>query len=96
MLSHHKEILIQGSDGNNEWFCFSSEYRCVKARNRFGTRKNVHIELVLLALKLKHKFGISLALLLAASNDPFNHFNGSEIVLRINSLDKHLNMYSIC
>lgn len=54
------------------------------------------MESVLLALKLKHEFGISLTLFLAASNDPFNDFNGSKVMLRVNSFTKPLNIYSIC
>lgn len=61
-------------------------------RIKFCHTKKVHLELVLLALELEHEFNIILTLLLAASNDPFNDFNGSKVMLRTNSLSPNFQL----
>lgn len=57
-------------------------------------KKKIHMDLILLSLKLKHEFGIYLTLV--ASKDPFNVSNGSKVMSRKNSFTKLLKRCSIC
>lgn len=58
-------------------------YRSVRARNEDLAQKKIHTGLILLAPRLKHEFGIYLPLV--ASKNLFSVFNGSKVMLRINS-----------
>lgn len=44
---------------------------------KIWSKHKIHMGLILLALRLKHEFGIYLSLV--ASKDPFNVFNGSKV-----------------
>lgn len=69
-------------------------YRSVRARkDDLAQKKEILMDLILLALKLKHEFGIYLNIV--ASKDPFNVFKGSKVMSRINSFSKCLNRYTV-